>query len=386
LELNDGRLTFWLATNQNWRSVQNSTQLQAGQWYHLAGTYANGSARAFVNGTGSGAANVGTFGRGTALDIGGITELPDSFFNGVLDEVRISNVVRYSANFTPPTAPFTPDANTLALWHFDEGTGQVASDVSASANHGTLGNDASADSADPAWVSGYPFSGNPPTPTNTSTPTPTNTPPPDLIFADGFESGNTSAWSASQTDGGDLSVSPAAALVGANGLRAVLDDNNLIFVTDDRPQAERRYRARFYFDPNSIPMANGNSHYIFYGYSGTSTDVLRVGFRRSQGSYQVQAGLRDDSSFWTNAAWFTIGDAPHWIEFDWRAATTQGANDGGLTFWIDGQQRANLANVNNDTRRIDRVRLGPVAGIDSGTRGTYYFDAFESRRQTYIGP
>jgi hypothetical protein len=207
-----------------------------------------------------------------------------------------------------------------------------------------------------------------------------------LIFADGFESGNTSAWSASQTDGGDLSVSPAAALVGANGLQAILDDNNLIFVTDDSPQAEPRYRARFYFDPNSITMANGNAHYIFYGYTGTSTEVLRVGFRRSQGNYQVQAGLRDDSSFWTNTAWFTISDAPHSLEFDWQAATASGANNGALTFWIDAQQRANLANVNNDTRRIDRVRLGPVAGIDSGTRGTYYFDAFESHRVTYIGP
>jgi hypothetical protein len=25
-------------------------------------------------------------------------------------------------------------------------------------------------------------------------------------------------------------------------------------------------------------------------------------------------------------------------------------------------------------------------GIDTGTRGTYYFDGFESRRQIYIGP
>jgi hypothetical protein len=42
--------------------------------------------------------------------------------------------------------------------------------------------------------------------------------------------------------------------------------------------------------------------------------------------------------------------------------------------------------VDNDTRRIDQARLGAVSGIDTGTRGTYYFDAFESRRQTFIGP
>ena len=76
----------------------------------------------------------------------------------------------------------------------------------------------------------------------------------DLIFADGFESGNLSAWSSSTTDGGDLSASPAAAIAGASGLQAVLDDNNSIYVTDERPNAEPRYRARFYFDPNSIAM------------------------------------------------------------------------------------------------------------------------------------
>ena len=63
-----------------------------------------------------------------------------------------------------------------------------------------------------------------------------------------------------------------------------------------------------------------------------------------------------------------------------------GANNGGLTFWIDGVQKANLTGNDNDTRRIDRVRLGATSGLDTGTRGTYYFDAFESRRQQYIGP
>jgi hypothetical protein len=32
------------------------------------------------------------------------------------------------------------------------------------------------------------------------------------------------------------------------------------------------------------------------------------------------------------------------------------------------------------------TRLGALTGVDTGTRSTYYFDAFESRGQGYIGP
>ncbi len=133
-------------------------------------------------------------------------------------------------------------------------------------------------------------------------------------------------------------------------------------------------------------MASGNAHYVFIGYAGTSTAIVRVEFRFSLGNYQVRAALRNDASTWTSTAWNTIADSPHAVEIDWRAATLAGANNGGLTLWIDGQERANLTAVDNDTRRIDRARLGAVSGTDSGTRGTYYFDAFESRRATYIGP
>ena len=169
-------------------------------------------------------------------------------------------------------------------------------------------------------------------------------------------------------------------------MRTLIDDNVLIYVTSDHPNAEPRYRARFYFDPNSITMVNGDLHRIFYGYSGATKVVLRVEFRRSSGLYQLRTGLLTDGSAWRNSTWFTITDAPHAIEFDWRAATAAGANNGGLTLWIDGTQKADLTAVDNDTWRIDRARLGAVNGIDTGTRGTYYFDAFESRRQNYIGP
>ena len=50
---------------------------------------------------------------------------------------------------------------------------------------------------------------------------------PDLIFADGFESGDLSAWSGTQTDGGDLGASAEAALPPTLfGLQASVDDSS----------------------------------------------------------------------------------------------------------------------------------------------------------------
>jgi len=229
-----------------------------------------------------------------------------------------------------------------------------------------------------------------PSPTFTRTPTATNTSSvSDVIFADGFESGSLAGWTSNSNDLGDLSVSAAAALVGSQGMQAVVDDNNTIYVTDDSPNAETRYRARFYFDPNSIPMLSGEAHFIFKGFLGTSTstEAYRVEFRQSSGAYQLRAALMlDDGTTWVNTNWFTISDAAHFVEMDWRASSGVGANNGGLTLWIDGAQQADLTGADNDTWRVDRARLGALSGIDNGTRGTYYFDAFESRRLNYIGP
>ncbi|HZM23530.1 MAG TPA: hypothetical protein VFC02_17390, partial [Anaerolineales bacterium] len=227
------------------------------------------------------------------------------------------------------------------------------------------------------------------TPTSTATVIPTITSTPgtsDVIFKDGFESGNFSAWTANTNDLGDLSVSISAALVGTQGMQAVVDDTNTIYVTDDSPNTEARYRAHFHFDPNSITMVSGDAHFIFKGFMGTSTDVFQVEFRNSVGVYQIRGKLLNDASAFIVTNWFNISDAPHAMEVDWRAATGAGANNGGLTLWIDGVQQADVTGVDNDTWRIDRARLGALAGMDAGTSGTYYFDDFESRRQSYIGP
>jgi hypothetical protein len=214
--------------------------------------------------------------------------------------------------------------------------------------------------------------------------------PSDLIFQDGFESGNTSAWGSEVDSESDLNVTAAAALNGSSfGLAALIDNTTAMYVQDDTPANEMRYRARFYFDPNSITMANNNAHYIMAARNAT-TEVLRIEMRRSGGNYQIRANVRGDGGGFANTGWFTISDAPHSIEIDWKASTGPGANNGYLHLWIDNSNSASptasINNVDNDTRRVESVRLGPLAGIDSGNSGTEFFDAFVSRETTFIGP
>jgi len=51
-------------------------------------------------------------------------------FSGWIDEMRLSNTLRYSGGFTPAPMTFITDPNTLALYHFNDSPGNTAYDVS----------------------------------------------------------------------------------------------------------------------------------------------------------------------------------------------------------------------------------------------------------------
>jgi hypothetical protein len=62
----------------------------------------------------------------------------DTLSNGYVDEVRLSDIARYSGeSYIVETAPFSSDDNTRALWHFDEAVGSTTF-VDASPNGNTL--------------------------------------------------------------------------------------------------------------------------------------------------------------------------------------------------------------------------------------------------------
>ncbi|MBZ0231556.1 MAG: LamG domain-containing protein [Deltaproteobacteria bacterium] len=77
-------------------------------------------------------------------------------FNGWMDELRISTTVRYTAAFTPETMPYAVDADTAALYHFDEGDGNALTDARGM-SPGDIKVGQTPTGTVPVWASATPF-------------------------------------------------------------------------------------------------------------------------------------------------------------------------------------------------------------------------------------
>ena len=212
----------------------------------------------------------------------------------------------------------------------------------------------------------------------------------DALFRDGFESGTLAAWSGNATDGGDLHASIFAALKSTGvGLRAVVDDTAGLYVEDATPADERRYRARFYLDPNGFDPGEALAHRrirMFIAFSEAPTRrVAAIVLRRLGGAYALMVRARLDDDAQADTTFVPITDGPHVVEIDLRRSSGPDALDGGLDVWIDGVLAGQLAALDNHLGEVDFVRMGALS-VKTGASGTLYFDEFESRRQTYIGP
>ena len=106
-----------------------TTALSTGTWYHVAMTrdaslnrvavYVNGVIDGFALGA---VANVNTI---DSLNIGA-DALSTNWFNGYMDDVRISNVARYNTSYTVPSAAQTSDVATVLMLHFDSGNNSIS--------------------------------------------------------------------------------------------------------------------------------------------------------------------------------------------------------------------------------------------------------------------
>lgn len=110
--------------------VLSSTKvINDGAWHHVAlvlignglgALYADGALIASATAT-----SIGYVGTANSFGVGGMNLSGTTYDwagqgSGVIDEVRVSTIARYSGStYTVPTAAFTPDTNTWALWHLE---------------------------------------------------------------------------------------------------------------------------------------------------------------------------------------------------------------------------------------------------------------------------
>lgn len=100
------------------------TGISANAWTHMAVVRNGTSFLWFVGGVSQTLTTLTAIGSNSLADIAAslfiaASEVPDTYYTGWLDEYRVSNIARWTSDFTPPTSAYTTDANTLLLLHMD---------------------------------------------------------------------------------------------------------------------------------------------------------------------------------------------------------------------------------------------------------------------------
>ena len=118
--------------------------VQLDQWNHVAAVFdaASGQMKLAINGILT--SNPPTYTGGSLLvDPGydfvvGQSGFDDAFFPGLIDELRVSEGVRYTTNFIPPGS-YGADASARGLWHFDESAGSADFEDASGRGHALTG-------------------------------------------------------------------------------------------------------------------------------------------------------------------------------------------------------------------------------------------------------
>jgi len=154
---NDLRFIIYDSVNGS-GDMTRAASLVAGQYYYVAATFDGSDMRIYVNGSQIGPALARSYPIPTVPGYDariGVRQLPEAnYFNGIIDEVRISNIARTPAEIAASWdggvgERFVLDDDTAGLWHMDEGSGGTIGDATTNNNDGTI--------YGPTWAAGFPF-------------------------------------------------------------------------------------------------------------------------------------------------------------------------------------------------------------------------------------
>jgi hypothetical protein len=113
--------SFWVGNANAGAPILVSTTTVANDtWYAISITRSGNTWRMFINGTLEATTTTSASLDGNSSSDWYFSPNNSSiWYNGYVDEVRVSNIARYTATYTPATSAFTNDANTTMLLHCD---------------------------------------------------------------------------------------------------------------------------------------------------------------------------------------------------------------------------------------------------------------------------
>jgi hypothetical protein len=111
-------------SNQQGTLIDSAGSVSNQTWTHIALTADNGTLKLYIDGVLEGTSTGTTFiDAQSEFNIGGTGPFGSTdgrfHLDGYMDLFRVSNSVRYTTNFTPPTSAFTVDDNTTIIFNFD---------------------------------------------------------------------------------------------------------------------------------------------------------------------------------------------------------------------------------------------------------------------------
>ncbi len=200
----------------------------------------------------------------------------------------------------------------------------------------------------------------------------------DSIFADGFESGDTSRWSVAL---GGVDVNATAALGGSNfglevpgGTRSGLETRE--------PDRETTVRVQFLLDPNTFELRRNQRIEILRFYAQGRRHHLRLVLRQNAaGDKRLGLMVRGN-----RGGYDLIGGGPvtpgldNVVKVLWEAATSRNGNDGSAALFLNGEMEANEPTLANGRLDVRAIQIGLLGGNAGATRGSYYLDDFASFR------
>lgn len=161
LEVHDGRLRTAIHDGVVNSVVESSGMLTIGEWQHVSVVYDNGTMGMYINGALDNTATglVTPMNSDRTLSFGREGEPYGGWrYDGLIDEVRVFNIARKDRQIARSMYKRLSGKTKglVGYWRFDEGTGDVAYDLSRSGLDGQLGNAVGPDVNDPTFTTDVP--------------------------------------------------------------------------------------------------------------------------------------------------------------------------------------------------------------------------------------